>query len=922
MATKPSSFDAVRRKCLDAAWVANVSATLGVDPQARDSQNRRVYPWLRPALQSARFKINDNRQYLATAYQPKCFGQGELLHGVGETVSASGGNQVNQGSFQGTFTMEWNGWPSLVVMSSTLAILLQEVLGYDVTYFETTTSALASQRMSSVGLGTCVPTHYNAEVWATSKLQMLNVYANESTSRSNGYDGQAGWFTLTANVNEASLGPNSTKGTFRRPYSADFWREFTFTADLVQFYSVQKTNLSQLVASKYCPDGTMGCQNGCSKSPACKLAEAQNQTCIVVLMMTFDHNPGYLQAAISNNDIPAYFCFAGYDGVQTAVVNAMQTNSSVTFYHYEPDLFHMQYAGKLKRIALPRPIPKIVAMDTATFGDSTYVVFVVVLTMFCAHRRPSRRKPNPVSVDFAPESLKKYFANLLNQDTYLANFLNKVSLSQVDINNLLTALVALKTDATVSNAPFAAACNWVKANYATWKMWLDPLPLCSFQSHMQYTIAGCDNNATMMRSVSFNWTVPDPTNASLPYQCDGGSAVLPPPLLSSRSCAWFQANVNVWSTWIVNKPICDATFYNYTISPCKSDASRDVIFSWLLPQPSNPARSLECTGGVNLPANATVQCDYVPTSSSAYAGMTAFAVIVLILLLLCAAVIALFRNRPVIRRSQWQLLVVMVFGGVFFCVYVILGAGEPSTQNCAGRPVTVVLGFSFIFGTLLVKGLRVYWIFANKQMRKVKVTLVTIVESLLLILAIDGAILIVWFIVDFPQPTITIKDATEFVGQVDHVACKSSSFIFTALLIFWKAVITLGGVYVSYLIRSIDSDFQESVWIFASSCVVFVVALILLVLAYLVQLPPAISYSFESILLLLGTIMVMALMLGPKFYKLNASDYSSSKASGSNNGGTKHSVVASSNEPSHQATGGLIAGRDRRKSSESSMAPT
>ena len=62
--------------------------------------------------------------------------------------------------------------------------------------------------------------------------------------------------------------------------------------------------------------------------------------------------------------------------------------------------------------------------------------------------------------------------------------------------------------------------------------------------------------------------------------------------------------------------ISDATFYNYTISSCKSDASRDVIFSWFLPQPTNPARSLECTGGVNLPANATIQCDYVPTSSS------------------------------------------------------------------------------------------------------------------------------------------------------------------------------------------------------------------------------------------------------------------------------------------------------------------
>ncbi|KAG9401073.1 hypothetical protein AC1031_009832 [Aphanomyces cochlioides] len=164
MASEPSSFDTLRRTCLDAAWVANVSATLGVDPMARDGQNRRIYPWLHPALQSARFKINDKRQYLTTAYQPKCFGDGEILHGVGETVDTATREQTSQGQFQGTFTIEWNAWPSHDLMSWTLSILLQEVLGYDVSYFETDSGGLVFQRMSSVGLGTCVPTHCNAEV--------------------------------------------------------------------------------------------------------------------------------------------------------------------------------------------------------------------------------------------------------------------------------------------------------------------------------------------------------------------------------------------------------------------------------------------------------------------------------------------------------------------------------------------------------------------------------------------------------------------------------------------------------------------------------------------------------------------------------------------------------------------------------------
>ncbi|KAF0709178.1 hypothetical protein As57867_006046, partial [Aphanomyces stellatus] len=150
-------------------------------------------------------------------------------------------------------------------------------------------------------------------------------------------------------------------------------------------------------------------------------------------------------------------------------------------------------------------------------------------------------------------------------------------------------------------------------------------------------------------------------------------------------------------------------------------------------------------------------------------------------------------------------------------------------------------------------------------------------------LCVDAVILLAWMVADFPAPTTETTTATEFIGKVDHVSCHSSSFIFSALLIFWKAIITFGGVYVSFLIRDAGSDFQESVWIFASSCVVLLVALILLPLAFAVELPPATAYSFQSIVLLVGTLAVMGLMLGPKFCRLNAQD----KSSTSTKGGTK-----------------------------------
>ncbi|CAK4218128.1 unnamed protein product, partial [Aphanomyces euteiches] len=141
---------------------------------------------------------------------------------------------------------------------------------------------------------------------------------------------------------------------FQRSYSADFWHDYVRSNDLVNYYSVDKINISAFISIDYCADGIMGCENGCSKSYACTVADNQGQSCMMVLMMDPDYDPGFLQAAIANNDIPAYVCFGGGDEAENIVVSTMETNEPITFYHNEPDLFHMKYEGKITRIALPR----------------------------------------------------------------------------------------------------------------------------------------------------------------------------------------------------------------------------------------------------------------------------------------------------------------------------------------------------------------------------------------------------------------------------------------------------------------------------------------------------------------------------------------------------------------------------------------
>ncbi|KDO31317.1 hypothetical protein SPRG_03933 [Saprolegnia parasitica CBS 223.65] len=802
-----------------------------------------------------------------------CMQPGEVIHGVGETVYANG-SQAYAGVFNGTVILERNSWASHDVNRAVLSILLDEVVGYRVSILDTIDGINCAERMSFQGLGRCTPTHGNGEVWPNGKLKTIEAFANATKRTTTGYGGLSGLYTLTDNVNEIIKGPASTKGSFSEPFSADYWRDYASSTELVNFYSIARANLSQLVVPSMCPNGTLGCIDGCSKSPACTEAEKNSKQCILVAMMDPGYDVGFFQALVSNSNIPAYFCFGGDAKMRDYVTSVMRAGGAVIFYAFQPDIIFHEYPGKFTRIAFPPSDPANIANATNSFGENGY----------------GNVTSNPVKTDYPMTPLLQYISLVLKADTRLTSFVTQFQLAQLDLDNLLRDYVDHAKDATIPDPAFAAACHWVQNNYLTWSNWIMPLPLCTLQRSVSFSYQGCNAST---RLISFVWNTPSPANASLPYDCDGGLLVIPAPYASSKTCAWLDANTKTWMSWLSSPPICDATFYNYTVTDCSAEALRSVLFYWLLPDPAKHTLSLECSGGASLPANITIDCDYVPLSSGTYSSMVAFAAFVLAVLVVCMILIVLFREKPVIKRSQWHLLIVLVLGGMCMCVYVILGGGAPSNTVCGARPVFASIGYTLAFGSLLLKSLRVYLVFHNKALKKNVVTVARMLHFLLGFLSIDVVILGVWYLVDFPAPTLTVEAATAFTGSVDRVSCHSSSFIFPALCIFWKAVITFIGLYISFLIRHDDGDFQESMWIFSAACVVLMGSLFLIPLAYLVALPATTSFAFCSVITLVCTLVVMGLMLGPKFARLNLADL---KSSGTTTGTkTRKSVKSAKN---------------------------
>jgi gamma-aminobutyric acid type B receptor len=358
----------------------------------------------------------------------------------------------------------------------------------------------------------------------------------------------------------------------------------------------------------------------------------------------------------------------------------------------------------------------------------------------------------------------------------------------------------------------------------------------------------------------------------MPYECDGGIMTLPETLYSSHSCEWIEEHHGVWYEWILGElPECDSFYYQYDVEPvCDSNGERFIQFKWRLPDASDPKKSIECSGGDPLPHDFKIPCEYVPHTHTTYRAFIGIATLISIIYV--AAMGYVYKNReiPIIKRSQYELLLVLLVGAILMNGASIVYGTEPSMVSCGLRPISISISFTLIFGSLFVKSLRVYRVFMQKKaMKKVRVTSFQMVKMLSVFLTIDIVLLVVWLSTDYPSPTHTLTTIQEHV-HVDMLSCKHSNFLFQALVIFWKALVLFAGLYITFLIRNVSSDFQESVWIFASAIVVLMGGIIILPLAYLVELPALVFYDFLASMLVFCTASVVALMIVPKILKSNA----------------------------------------------------
>lgn len=182
------------------------------------------------------------------------------------------------------------------------------------------------------------------------------------------------------------------------------------------------------------------------------------------------------------------------------------------------------------------------------------------------------------------------------------------------------------------------------------------------------------------------------------------------------------------------------------------------------------------------------------------------------------------RSRIVARSQPTMILLFLI--GTAFCAISTMFAGNESLNpdeynqsfmdfSCMAFYWFWTIGVSLSFGALIAKLYRIFRIFNNKALRKIKITNSDLYLMVFGIISVDLVILLIWQTFS-PAKFRRITSEVDLYGNplVSYGECESKhSASFQITIIVYQMILFCGGVIASYKTRKVDSEYQESKFI-------------------------------------------------------------------------------------------------------------
>jgi hypothetical protein len=190
--------------------------------------------------------------------------------------------------------------------------------------------------------------------------------------------------------------------------------------------------------------------------------------------------------------------------------------------------------------------------------------------------------------------------------------------------------------------------------------------------------------------------------------------------------------------------------------------------------------------------------------------------------------------------------------------------GRPSQGNCIARAWLVNIGFILLYSALFAKSWRIWVIFRSAKTlraRVIKDKHLLLIGGIFLIPEI--VILLVWS--GLEPMNVTMMESPLLTALQRNLYCYSTNALtFQLVLILYKAVVLVFGMFIAVATRKVRSDFNESKQIAFSIYNIFFVCVVVLPLLYFLPMGYEVSYALANVLIIWIPSTTILLMFIPK----------------------------------------------------------
>jgi hypothetical protein len=185
-----------------------------------------------------------------------------------------------------------------------------------------------------------------------------------------------------------------------------------------------------------------------------------------------------------------------------------------------------------------------------------------------------------------------------------------------------------------------------------------------------------------------------------------------------------------------------------------------------------------------------------------------------------------YRNVAIFKSASVLFLLLFIVGcALAYGTLPTLVVEKPDVLECAAPIWIMAIGYTIVFGTLAFKNYRVYRIFATTKLKLVKINNAELLMYIFGLLVIDIILLGSWNALYPPERVRILSDTqTDFIYECS--AGGNFQFFFLPLVII-KVLLLLGGLFLAIKVRNVESLFNESAWLGASSAAGFFTLLVI-----------------------------------------------------------------------------------------------